>query len=71
MAKFAGIGWTKYQSGKYTADNTQLIMSVNRYLRYYLLETANKVRMHNPEFKRFYELKYNETPRCLTKGHSH
>jgi len=67
LAKFAGICWSKYQSGKYTADNTHMIMSGNRYLRYYLLEAANLVRMHDLEFKRFYELKYKETPKTPHK----
>lgn len=67
LAKFAGICWSKYQSGKYTADNTHLIPSGNRYLRYYLMEAANKVRMHDPEFKRFYDLKYRETPKTPHK----
>ncbi|NSW92572.1 MAG: IS110 family transposase [Firmicutes bacterium] len=67
LAKFAGICWSKYQSGKYTADNTRLISSGNRYLRYYLMEAANKVRVHDPEFKRFYDLKYRETPKTPHK----
>jgi transposase len=67
LAKFAGICWSKYQSGKYTADNTHLISSGNRYLRYYLMEAANKVRVHDPEFKRFYDLKYRETPKTPHK----
>jgi transposase len=67
LAKFAGICWSKYQSGKYTADNTHLISSGNRYLRYYLMEAANKVRVHDPEFRRFYELKYRETPKTPHK----
>lgn len=67
LAKFAGICWSKYQSGKYTADNTHLIFSGNRYLRYYLMEAANKVRVHDPEFRRFYELKYRKTPKTPHK----
>lgn len=67
LAKFGGLCWSKYQSGKYTADNTHLISSGNRYLRYYLMEAANKVRVHDPEFKRFYELKYRETPKTPHK----
>ena len=31
------------------------------------MEAANKVRMHDPEFKRFYELKYRETPKTPHK----
>jgi hypothetical protein len=44
-----------------------MIHSGNRYLWYYLMEAANKVRMHDPEFKRYYELKYSETPKALHK----
>lgn len=67
LAKFAGICWSKYQSGNYTADDTHMISSGNRYLRYYFLEAANKVRVHDPEFKRFYDLKYKETPKTPHK----
>lgn len=67
LAKFAGIAWTKYQSGNFTAANTHLIKSGNRYLRYYIMEAANKVRMHDPEFKRFYDLKYSQTPKTPHK----
>ncbi len=67
LAKFAGICWSKYQSGRYTSDNTHLMFSGNRYLRYYFIEAANKVRMHDPEFRRFYELKYRETPKTPHK----
>lgn len=67
LAKFAGICWKKHQSGNFNAQDTPLFISGNRYLRYYLFEAANKVRMHDPEFKRFYELKYNETPKTPHK----
>lgn len=67
LAKFAGICWRKHQSGNFTAENTHLLISGNRYLRYYLFEAANKVRVHDPEFKRFYELKYKETPKTPHK----
>lgn len=67
LAKFAGIAWSKHQSGEFTAANTHLIRFGNRYLRYYFMEAANKVRMHDPEFKRFYDLKYRETPKTPHK----
>jgi hypothetical protein len=31
------------------------------------MEAANKVRVHDPEFRRFYELKYRETPKTPHK----
>ena len=38
----------------------------NRYLRYYLIEAANSVKNHIPEYKSFYQKKFSEVPR-----HSH
>lgn len=67
LAKFAGLCWTKYQSGSYEAANTRMINSGNKYLKYYLLEATNSVRMHDPEIKRFYQLKYKETPKTPHK----
>ncbi|SHF07200.1 Transposase [Tissierella praeacuta DSM 18095] len=63
LAKYAGIAWTKYQSGDYEASNTRLILSGNKYLKYYFLEASNKVRMHDAEFKRYYLSKFKEVPK--------
>lgn len=63
LAKYAGITWTRYQSGDYEASNTRLILSGNKYLKYYFLEAANKVRMHDAEFKRYYLSKFKEVPK--------
>ena len=61
-AKFSGLAWTEYQSGGFKAANTRMINSGNKYLKYYLLEATNKVRMHDAEFNRFYQLKFKEVP---------
>ena len=60
LAKFSGIVWTRYQSGSFDAQNTSLAKCGNAYLRYYLVEAANSLRVHNQEFKAFYQKKYNE-----------
>ena len=60
VAKFAGLVWTQHQSGEFEAQNTSLIKSGNRFLRYYLLEAANSVRRCDSEFRRYYDLKYKE-----------
>ncbi len=60
VAKFAGLVWTQHQSGNFEAQNTRLIKSGNRFLRYYLLEAANSVRRCDSEFRRYYSLKYKE-----------
>lgn len=63
LAKYAGFAWSKYQSGSYEADDTRQISSGNKYLKYYLTEAANKVRMHDIVFKSYYHSKYIEVPK--------
>jgi transposase len=60
VAKFAGFKWRKYQSGMFTAEETTLSRTGNRYLRYYLVEAANAVRMHAAEYGAYYDRKYHE-----------
>ena len=52
--------WTQHQSNEFEAEDTRLIKSGNRYLRYYLLEAANSVRRCDSEFRRYYDLKFKE-----------
>ena len=67
LAKYAGLVWTQYQSNEYEAQNTSLIKSGNRFLRYYLLEAANSVRGCDSEFRRYYDLKFKEVNRFQHK----
>lgn len=60
VAKYAGLTWRKKQSGNFTADNTFLTKTGNKYLRYYLLEAAASVIRHNDEYLDYYHKKYNE-----------
>lgn len=60
LAKLAGLAWTENQSGNFTAIQTRLIHSGNRFLRYYLFEAADKVRMHDPVFAEYYAKKKAE-----------
>lgn len=57
VAKFAGLAWTENQSGDFKASQTRLIRSGNRYLKYYLTEAANSVRVHDPVFAEYYAKK--------------
>lgn len=63
LAKYAGLAWSKHQSGGYEAANTKMIASGNKYLKYYLLEAANTVRLHDTELERFYRTKFREVPK--------
>lgn len=60
LAKYAGLVWSQHQSAKFEAQNTRLIKSGNKFLRYYLIEAADSVRKHDSEYARFYNLKYKE-----------
>src|SRR5690625_2427264 len=63
IAKYAGLYWRKHQSGRFTADDTSLSRNGNQYLRYYLVEAANSVRRHVPEYRDYYTKKYHEVPK--------
>jgi len=60
-AKFSGLFWRTNESGSFQAEETSLDKSGNDYLRYYLIEGANSVRMHTVEYGRYYRTKYNES----------
>jgi len=60
LAKYAGLAWTKHQSGKFNGQNTRLIKSGNRFLKYYLCEAAFSLVRCDTEYRRYYDLKYKE-----------
>jgi len=63
VAKYAGLTWNKHQSGLFEAEETKMIRSGNRYLRYYLVEAANSVQRNEPEYRAYYLKKYHEAPK--------
>jgi len=67
LAKYAGLVWTERQSGQFTAQFTRQIPSANRFLKYYLCEAAASLVRCDTEYKRFYNLKYNEVNRYQHK----
>lgn len=60
LAKYAGLTWRVNQSGNYSSDDTRMTKTGNKYLRYYLIEAANSVKNHAPEYKEYYYKKYGE-----------
>ena len=66
LAKYAGLIWNFNQSGDFTAEDTPIAKAGNRYLRYYLIQAANSVKNHSPEYKAFYAKKFAEV-----KTHQH
>jgi hypothetical protein len=60
LAKYAGLTWRTNQSGNYTAEDTNMTKTGNKYLRYYLIEAANSVKNYLPEYKEYYNKKFGE-----------
>lgn len=61
VAKMAGLTWKRSQSGDFEGDDSHLSRTGNSYLRYYLIEAANRVRMHDSEYRAYYQRKYDES----------
>lgn len=63
LAKYIGLAWKRNQSGRRESEATPLTKKGNRYLRYYMIEAANSVRRYLPEYREFYQKKFQETPK--------
>jgi hypothetical protein len=60
VAKIAGLWWPRSSSGDFEAQDRRMAKTGNRYLRYYLIQAANKMRTNIPEYAAFYARKYDE-----------
>lgn len=67
LAQYAGLVWRAHESGGFQAEDTNLTKSGNTYLRYYLVEAANSVRMHCPEYRAYYQAKLAQSPKHAEK----
>lgn len=67
LAKYAGLAWYQHQSGDYDAQNTRLIRSGNRFLKYYLCEAALFLVRCDTEYRRLYNLKFKEVSKFQHK----
>jgi transposase len=66
LARFAGLTWKRRQTGQSQSEDTYMVRECDKYLRYYLVEAANSLRVHNEIFKTYYQKKYQEV-----KKHRH
>ena len=66
VAKYSGLIWRLKQSGKFKSEETALTKSGNKYLRYYLVQAAQSIVTHNPDFRKYYSKKLREA-----KKHKH
>jgi len=60
IAKLAGLWWPRANSGGFEAEDRRMAKSGNAYLRYYLIQAADHLRKKIPEYRRFYDRKYDE-----------
>ncbi|MDQ5851241.1 MAG: IS110 family transposase [Chloroflexota bacterium] len=67
IAKYAGLVWKAHESGQFQAEDTALAKSGNAYLRYYLVEAANSVRLHCAEYQTYYATKLAQSPKHAHK----
>lgn len=63
VAKMAGLWWPRSASGEFEAEDRRMAKTGNRYLRYYFIQAADKMRKHIPEYADFYARKYQEVPK--------
>jgi transposase len=66
LAQYAGLTGKAHESGRFQAEDTALTKTGNTYLRYHLVEAANSVRVHCPEYRAYYRAKYAQ---ALTHPH--
>jgi len=60
VAKIAGLWWPRFSSADFEAEDRRMAKSGNRYLRYYLIQAADKMRKYIPDYADFYARKYRE-----------
>jgi transposase len=67
LAQFMGLTWEKRTSGSFVSQHTRLTKVGNGYLRYYFVLGADKLRLHNLEYKAYYWRKYHEVSKYQHK----
>ena len=60
VAKYAGLWWPRRESGRFQAQDRRLSKQGNPYLRFYLVTAAERLRQHLPEYRAYYQRKYQE-----------
>jgi transposase len=67
LAQYAGLVWKAHESGTFQAEDTAMSKTGNPYLRYYLVEAANSVRLHCPEYAAYYRTKVAQSTKHAHK----
>ncbi len=67
VAKIAGLWWPRAASGSFEAQDRKLSKTGNRYLRYYLIEAADRLRQWEPHYQAYYQKKHAESRKFAHK----
>jgi transposase len=67
IAKIAGLWWPRSASGGFEAEERKLSKTGNRYLRYYLIEAADRLRQWEPHYQAHYQKKHAESKKFAHK----
>ncbi len=67
LAQYAGLVWKAHESGTFQAEDTAMSKAGNAYLRYSLVEAANSVRLHCPEYAAYYRAKVAQSTKHAHK----
>jgi transposase len=67
LAKYASLVWTPHESGSFQAEDSALSQAGNAYLRYSLVEAANRVRLHCADYRDYYAAKVAQSPKHAHK----
>ncbi len=60
IAKIAGLWWPRSSSGDFEAQDRRMAKTGNRYLRYYFIQAADRMRKYIPDYADFYARKYRQ-----------
>ena len=67
LAQYMGLTWEKRSSGNSVSQHTRLTKVGNKYLRYYFVLGADRLRQFNLEYKAYYLRKFHEVPKYQHK----
>lgn len=61
VGKIAGLWWPKNASGNFEAQEHPMSKEGNAYLRYYILEATDRMRLQIPSFSKYYSGKFAQS----------
>jgi len=60
IAKYAGLWWPENASGNFSAEDRPMSKRGNAYLRYFILQAADRMRLFIPSYSQYYSKKFSQ-----------